>query len=1119
MAIDKIIVEFQAETTKLKKELDALKGRLGAVETDAKKAKDKIDDVGKGANGLKATLQDLGKTIAAAFAVQQLVSFGREAVNAAAAFDKSMSNVATLVDTNVESMDSMAASVRDLAKKTPVELGQLSSALYDVRSAGVSAEDAMAVLESSAQLGVAGLATTAEAANIMTSAVNAFAAEGLSAEQISDILFKTVKAGKTTLAELTAQFGGVAPAAAAAGVSLADLQASTAAITTLGTPAAAAQTQLKQALTEMQKPGKELSNIFKQLGAKDGIDLIKTSGGLGNAFKLIKEEAEASGMTVAQVTGSVETSSAILALGGTVNESYAATLADMTTGANAVNVAFEKQAQTADAQFQLMQNAFEDVKIEIGNALMPVLLDAAEGLRDFMGGIDEDTIRNLGKALAIAAAGFAGFKFGQLVQGLAATIQGMKGATLSVQGLSKAIAANPFGLIASAVAALIAYGPDLLDMFSGVTELQKDLSEVSAKATENLRKEQSELNLVAEALKNTNPGSEQRAKLLQRFNELSPVAIKDLQNETKFNNQLKSALDKANTSFEQRIRLRAAEAVAQRAGEAQVEAEARAIEIRDKLLKSGLGINSKLLDEYAKRAKKGQVSTNQWGSATADFTKIAKEMGIEIDSTGWRFSDVNGLIADFAKAQQESGEAGEKLASVQRTISVETEKQKTALSQNSVELVKSKKGIGELSQDMGGLGKEAQTASGSLLTYGQTAQTAAAATKESTDATAANTEKVKENSKVKKDGSEAQIKALEEQKRLQEEADAIFKEAADSQAESEQKRAKEVIAFYNEAAFTNKDRLKQQLADEEAMYAELLATNILNEEQKLAIADRFAKMRKEIEGTEGEKATENQLTNIEKVESKMGEVFGAVNSVLGPAMDALNGYFDLQLNNLEKEKNERLANENLTAEERLRIEEEYEAKKNAILAEQFEVSRGSQIIQAIMSSAQAALNAFTSTALLFAPAAPAAAAAAAAFGAVQIGIIAAQPNPYKFFEGTDYLQLGGNPKGKDTIPVMAHEGEAIIPTGKNLQYPGLAKSWIDGSLDGYINKNFVRPALMEQQRQSEEDFADRLANSMALQMSSNFDDYRLHRDMKEQTAVLRDGFQTMKQTRKKLRGA
>jgi len=60
---------------------------------------------------------------------------------------------------------------------------------------------------------------------------------------------------------------------------------------------------------------------------------------------------------------------------------------------------------------------------------------------------------------------------------------------------------------------------------------------------------------------------------------------------------------------------------------------------------------------------------------------------------------------------------------------------------------------------------------------------------------------------------------------------------------------------------------------------------------------------------------------------------------------------------------------------------------------------------------------------------------------------------------------------------------------------------------------------MEQQKQAEEEFADRLAASMALQMAANFDDYRLHRDLKEQTAVLRDGFHSMKTTRKKLRGA
>jgi hypothetical protein len=365
-----------------------------------------------------------------------------------------------------------------------------------------------------------------------------------------------------------------------------------------------------------------------------------------------------------------------------------------------------------------------------------------------------------------------------------------------------------------------------------------------------------------------------------------------------------------------------------------------------------------------------------------------------------------------------------------------------------------------------------------------------------------------------------QEKLIEDKKKKEQEFADFLEDLNNQSREDENARAKETIAFYNNATNTNADRLQKQLDDELAMYADLVNNGFPeSEEQKLRIAEYFAKKRKEVEQAQGNEATQGQIDNIQKVESKMGEVFGAVNSVLGPAMDALNGYFDLQLNNLEKEKNERLANENLTAEERLRIEEEYEAKKNAILAEQFEVSRGSQIIQATMAAAQAALNAFTSTALIFAPAAPAAAAAAAAFGALQIGIIAAQPNPYKFFEGTDYLQLGGNPRGKDTIPVMAHEGEAIIPTGKNLQYPGLAKSWIDGNLDSYIHKKFISPALMEQQREMEADFADKIASSMALQMTGGFDDYRLHRDMKEQTAVLRYGFENLKQTRKKLRGA
>jgi TP901 family phage tail tape measure protein len=1026
MAIDKIIVEFQAETTKLKKELDALKGRLGAVETDAKKAKDKIDDVGKGANGLKGTLQDLGKTIAAAFAVQQLVSFGREAVNAAAAFDKSMSNIATLVDTNVESMDSMGASVRDLAKKTPVELGQLSSALYDVRSAGVSAEDAMAVLESSAQLGVAGLATTAEAANIMTSAVNAFAAEGLSAEQISDILFKTVKAGKTTLAELTAQFGGVAPAAAAAGVSLADLQASTAAITTLGTPAAAAQTQLKQALTEMQKPGKELSNIFKQLGAKDGIDLIKTSGGLGNAFKLIKEEAEASGMTVAQVTGSVETASAILALGGTVNESYTATLADMTTGSNAVNSAFEKQAQTADAQFQLMQNAFEDVKIEIGNALMPVLLDAAEGLRDFMQGVDADTIRNLGKAIAVAATAFGAFKLGTLMKDMGGLTGILKATTGGVQGLSKAVAANPFGLLATAAAALIAYGPDILDMLNGVNETQKELEEVSYKATENLRKEQAELNLVGEALRKTNPGSEERARLLQQFNELSPQGIADLKDTNQLNGDLAKSMRLANDQYDERIKKIGLEAATSAASQKQISLKAKITAEEDKLVReTGMSYDEarKKVREYIEYQKTGA------------FPALARLKGF-----------LQGSVKDLAELQYE---------------------------------------YDNTTAELGKLKTETQS-------FSNATKTTADATKASTDATKENTKADDGNTKSKEKVKTAIELAQEAISKLKTEAELLEYKGDWIGAKKKIEQANLIENGLN--------KVKKSLEDINAE-VEIFKFNPIpipkgdskeGGESPLPLLPIPDVMDIKVNLNIDEDSAANAVASIEDIHTAASNVANGLSTLEGNFGSMVSAFAQISGENAEYVK--------------------------ALAVIQVQIQLASAIAAAIAGA--------TSSAATTGPGAPFVLAGyiAAMVGAV-VGafaqtsqLLSAEVPKPSFFEGTPYLQLGGNPKGKDTIPVMAHEGEAIIPTGKNLQYPGLAKSWIDGSLDGYINKNFVRPALMEQQRQAEEDFADRLANSMALQMSSNFDDYRLFRAIKEQTAVNRTGFETMKINRKKIRG-
>lgn len=114
------------------------------------------------------------------------------------------------------------------------------------------------------------------------------------------------------------------------------------------------------------------------------------------------------------------------------------------------------------------------------------------------------------------------------------------------------------------------------------------------------------------------------------------------------------------------------------------------------------------------------------------------------------------------------------------------------------------------------------------------------------------------------------------------------------------------------------------------------------------------------------------------------------------------------------------------------------------------------------------------------------------------------PAPPQFFEGTDYLQLNGNPKGKDTIPVMAHEGEAIIPTDRNLSEPGLASAWINGNLDKYVIDKWVSPALINQEKEQKREFANDIATSMMLQSGAAFDDYRLYRLGVDQVSLLRE---------------
>lgn len=462
--------------------------------TKFKEATSKISAQAKKLEGIGKRIGKIGKKLTLGLTLP-ILGFGVASAKAAADFEKGMSNVSTLVDTNTESIRAMGQEVLGVAKRTPVAIEGLTDALFDVRSAGISAGSAMGVLEKSAQLGVAGLGTTKEAADLVTSAINAFKLEGAEANAVYDQIFKTTKNGKTTISGLAQGFGAVAGTVAATGTKLDEYLSSVAALTTTGLPAAQAHTQLRAVISGLTRETKDSSKAFKELGAKNFKDLIKISGGLVPALKAISKQADGDEAAILKLVGSTEALNAVIGLTGNQAQVQVNALASMRDGSNELAVAFAKQTKTSAARFQKLKNSIQVSAIGIGNALLPIagkVADKIQGLITKFEGLDSKTKEWIGALVIVAAVigpalvaisflvtAFKTLKIATIASKLAmilwkTVIFALKAALLILRGalllINLVLAGNPIGIaivaIAAAAALIIANWEPIKDFFS-----------------------------------------------------------------------------------------------------------------------------------------------------------------------------------------------------------------------------------------------------------------------------------------------------------------------------------------------------------------------------------------------------------------------------------------------------------------------------------------------------------------------------------------------------------------------------------------------------------------------------------------------------------------------------
>lgn len=307
----------------------------------------------------------LAKTVGQLGIATALAAAGREVFNFSRNFASKMAEVVTLSDEIETNLDSYKAKVIALTRSIPVMADESAAALYQIVSAGHDGADGMTILEQSAKAAVAGVTETATAADGITSMLNAYQKSASDAESVSDMMFTTVRLGKTTFGELAASIAQVTPTAAAYGVEMDQVLAAIATLTKSGVPTAQAVTQIRQAIIAASKVLGD--------GAFEGRSLQEALG-------MIAEKAGGSESKLRALVPEIEAVNGMLGLTGINAQTASEHLEAMTQSAGATTKAFEQQMRDPQKQIELLTNNLLSAFSEIGDGALELVGDVAESL-------------------------------------------------------------------------------------------------------------------------------------------------------------------------------------------------------------------------------------------------------------------------------------------------------------------------------------------------------------------------------------------------------------------------------------------------------------------------------------------------------------------------------------------------------------------------------------------------------------------------------------------------------------------------------------------------------------------------------------------------------------------
>jgi TP901 family phage tail tape measure protein len=572
-----------------------------------------------------------------------IVAAGGAAFKMASDFERSMTQIQSLVGRSASEVQKLEKDVLALSGKTARAPQELAEAMFFLTSAGLDAEGATAALEASAKAAAAGLGSTVTVADAVTNAINGYGAANMTASRATDVLAKTVEQGKASAESLAPQFGRLIPMAAELGIQFEDVGAGLAFLTRASGSAEQASVALRGVMSKLIKPSQQGVKELEKMGmSMEDLRAVVEDDGLLAALDMLKTAQDENGFKMEKFFEDVEGLNGVLQLTGPAAADAAAIFDELGNAAGKTEEIFAVVAQTTDHKMNQAIADFKAAMITLGEQVIPVVLPIIEKFAGFIGRLAES--------------------FGNLSPGMQKAIVIIGGVVAAV-GPALIVMASLVKAIGTLKTALMGAHPALLLVGAAVATV----GYIMAKRASDAANFQKEVDKAKETLIKINPELEGVTHRLQTLADTLPEAADPMQ-------ELAAATEEFSTEA-----LFAAKASDQKLYKSFQKLRDAGVEF-DKVLESDIAH----LDDFITELDRGNGITNAAMHEIKDMSKegrnLARELADLHDAEEITIKDMRNLLdgveevnESLAEAQKQSRETAQEFLDSNDTYKIITQ--------------------------------------------------------------------------------------------------------------------------------------------------------------------------------------------------------------------------------------------------------------------------------------------------------------------------------------------------------------------------------------------------------------------------------------------------------------